>query len=221
MSTILSTLFAADYPFLDILWTMLIFFLWVMWFWLLIVIIGDVFRRRDIGGGKKTIWLIFILFVPFIGVLAYVLSNSDSMAERNMERAQGDQAQFDNYVRDDRRQRRRCRRDRQGEAAARLRRDHAGGVRRDQGQGARVSGPERRARMSELAPVDYLIVAFPGNQFKGRDRAGACGSRGEGNDPNHRPRLRRQGRGRQHRARSSSPTSIPRSGRASRTWASR
>ena len=100
MSTILSTLFAADYPFLDILWTMLIFFLWVMWFWLLIVIIGDVFRRRDIGGGKKTIWLIFILFVPFIGVLAYVLSNSDSMAERNMQRAQKDQAQFDTYVRE-------------------------------------------------------------------------------------------------------------------------
>ena len=87
VSTILSTLFAADYPFLDVLWTMLIFFLWVMWFWLLIVIIGDVFRRRDIGGGKKTIWLIFILFVPFIGVLAYVLANSDGMAERNMERA--------------------------------------------------------------------------------------------------------------------------------------
>ena len=100
MSTILSTLFAADYPFLDILWTMLIFFLWVMWFWLLIVIIGDVFRRRDIGGGKKTIWLIFILFVPFIGVLAYVLANSDSMAERNMERAQKEQAQFDTYVRE-------------------------------------------------------------------------------------------------------------------------
>ena len=55
MSTILSTLFAADYPFLEVLWTMLIFFLWVMWFWLLIVIIGDVFRRHDIGGGKKTI----------------------------------------------------------------------------------------------------------------------------------------------------------------------
>jgi hypothetical protein len=100
VSTILSTLFAADYPFLDILWTMLIFFLWVMWFWLLIVIIGDVFRRRDIGGGKKTIWLIFILFVPFIGVLAYVLTNSDSMAERNMERARRDRAQFDDYVRE-------------------------------------------------------------------------------------------------------------------------
>jgi hypothetical protein len=100
VSTILSTLFAADYPFLDILWTMLIFFLWVMWFWLLIVIIGDVFRRRDIGGGKKTIWLIFILFVPFIGVLAYVLSNSDGMAERNMERARSQRAQMDDYVRE-------------------------------------------------------------------------------------------------------------------------
>jgi len=82
------------------LWTMLIFFLWVMWFWLLIVIIGDVFRRRDIGGGKKTIWLIFILFVPFIGVLAYVLANSDGMAERNLERARSQQAQMDTYVRE-------------------------------------------------------------------------------------------------------------------------
>jgi hypothetical protein len=100
VSTILSTLFAADYPFLDVLWTMLIFFLWIMWFWLLIVIIGDVFRRRDVGGGKKTIWLIFILFVPFIGVLAYVLANSDGMAERNMERARSDRAQMDEYVRE-------------------------------------------------------------------------------------------------------------------------
>ncbi len=138
MSTILSTLFAADYPFLDILWTMLIFFLWVMWFWLLIVIIGDVFRRRDIGGGKKTIWLIFILFVPFIGVLAYVLANSDGMAERNLERARSQQAQMDDICPRDRRQRWRRRGDRQGEGAARLRRDHAGGVRRDQGQGPRV-----------------------------------------------------------------------------------
>jgi Phospholipase_D-nuclease N-terminal/Short C-terminal domain len=100
VSTILSTLFAADYPFLEVLWTMLIFFLWVMWFWLLIVIIGDVFRRHDIGGGKKTIWLIFILFVPFVGVLAYVLSNSQGMAERNMERARSQRAQMDDYVRE-------------------------------------------------------------------------------------------------------------------------
>ena len=138
MSTILSTLFAADYPFLDILWTMLIFFLWVMWFWLLIVIIGDVFRRRDIGGGKKTIWLIFILFVPFIGVLAYVLANSDGMAERNMERAR--KIRHSSTPTSARPQEAAARRgDRQGEAAARLRRDLAGGVRRDQGQGPRVT----------------------------------------------------------------------------------
>lgn len=96
----MSTIFAADYPLLDVFWTLLIFFLWVMWFWLLIGIIGDVFRRRDIGGGKKTVWLIFVLFVPFLGVLAYVLANSDGMAERNMERARAQQAQMDDYVRE-------------------------------------------------------------------------------------------------------------------------
>lgn len=96
----MSAIFAADYPFLDVLWTLIIFFLWVMWFWLLIGIIGDVFRRRDIGGGKKTVWLIFMLFVPFVGVLAYVLANSDGMAERNLERARAQQAQVDAYVRE-------------------------------------------------------------------------------------------------------------------------
>jgi Phospholipase_D-nuclease N-terminal/Short C-terminal domain len=95
-----SAIFAADYPFLEVLWTLLVFFLWVMWFWLLIGIIGDVFRRRDIGGGKKTVWLVFLLFVPFLGALAYVLSNSESMAERNMERARAQRTQFDDYVRE-------------------------------------------------------------------------------------------------------------------------
>jgi hypothetical protein len=80
-------LIAADYPFLDILWTMLIFFLWVSWFWLLIVVIGDVFRRHDIGGGKKTLWLIVLLFLPFLGVFAYLISNSEGMAKRSEERA--------------------------------------------------------------------------------------------------------------------------------------
>jgi hypothetical protein len=95
-----SAIFAADYPFLEVFWTLIVFFLWIMWFWLLISIIGDVFRRRDIGGGKKTIWLIFMLFVPFVGVLAYVLVNSDSMAERNLERARAQQQQVDAYVRE-------------------------------------------------------------------------------------------------------------------------
>jgi hypothetical protein len=95
-----SAIFAADYPFLEVFWTLIVFFLWVLWFWLLISIVGDVFRRRDIGGGKKTLWLIFMLFVPFVGVLAYILVNSDSMAERNLERARAQQAQMDTYVRE-------------------------------------------------------------------------------------------------------------------------
>ena len=91
---------AADYPFLDVLWTMLVIFAWVIWFWLLIVVFGDLFRRRDIGGGKKVVWCIFVIFLPFIGVFAYLIANGDGMAQRNAERAQAQQAQFDSYVRD-------------------------------------------------------------------------------------------------------------------------
>jgi hypothetical protein len=89
---------AADYPFLEILWTMLVIFAWVIWFWLLIGVIADLFRRRDIGGGKKTVWLIFLIFVPFLGVFAYLIANSEGMAERSAERAQAQQTQFDDYV---------------------------------------------------------------------------------------------------------------------------
>jgi hypothetical protein len=70
----------------------------VIWFWLLIGVIADLFRRRDIGGGKKTVWLIFLIFVPFLGVFAYLIANSEGMAERSAERAQAQQAQFDDYV---------------------------------------------------------------------------------------------------------------------------
>jgi hypothetical protein len=89
----------ADYPFLDVLWTLLIIFAWVIWFWMLIIVIGDVFRRHDIGGLKKAIWLVFIIFLPFIGVFAYLIANGDGMAQRNAERAQAQRAQFDDYVR--------------------------------------------------------------------------------------------------------------------------
>ena len=91
---------AADYPFLDVLWSMLVFFLWVAWFILLFHIVGDIFRRRDASGGKKTLWLIFVLFLPFLGVFAYLIANSDDMARRNIEQAQSHRAQFDEYVRE-------------------------------------------------------------------------------------------------------------------------
>ena len=90
---------AADYPFLDILWTMLIFFLWITWFWLLITVFADVFRRDDISGVSKTLWLIFVILVPFLGVFVYLISQGDDMAKRNMDRAQAQQAQMDDYVR--------------------------------------------------------------------------------------------------------------------------
>jgi hypothetical protein len=77
---------AADYPFLDVLWTMLIFFVWMSWFLLLFHVIGDVFRRRDASGGKKTLWLIFLLFVPFLGAFAYLIANGEGMAQRSAER---------------------------------------------------------------------------------------------------------------------------------------
>jgi hypothetical protein len=88
----------ADYPFLEVLWTMLVFFVWVAWFMLLFRIVGDVFRRRDISGGMKTLWLLFVLFVPFLGVFIYLIANSDEMAQRDLERAKAAQAQFNDYV---------------------------------------------------------------------------------------------------------------------------
>ena len=78
---------AADYPFLDVLWTLVVFFLWISWLMLLFHVIGDVFRRRDMGGGSKTLWLIVLLFVPFLGVFAYLIANSDGIAERNAAQA--------------------------------------------------------------------------------------------------------------------------------------
>jgi hypothetical protein len=92
------TLFAADYPFLNILWSMIIFFAWVAWIWVLIVIIGDLFRRHDASGWKKAAWVVLLIILPFLGVLFYLITNSSGMAERSAQAAQANQAQFDNYV---------------------------------------------------------------------------------------------------------------------------
>ena len=90
---------AANYPFLDVMWTMLVFFAWVIWFWLLITIFADIFRRHDIGGGTKALWVVFVIILPFLGVLIYLIAESKGMAERNMERAQAAQTQADDYIR--------------------------------------------------------------------------------------------------------------------------
>jgi general stress protein CsbA len=90
---------AADYPFMDVLWTMIIFFAWVAWIWMLIVIFTDVFRRRDIGGWAKAAWIVFMIVLPFIGVLAYLIAEHDGMAQRQAEAQQQVQQQTDEYIR--------------------------------------------------------------------------------------------------------------------------
>ena len=91
---------AADYPFLDVLWTMLIFFAWVIWFWLLITVFADLFRRRDISGWGKAGWIIFVIILPYLGVLIYLIAQHQGMTDRNLEQAQTAQSQFDAYVKD-------------------------------------------------------------------------------------------------------------------------
>ena len=90
---------AADYPFLDLFWTMLLFFLWIMWIWLLITIFGDIFRRHDTSGWVKTAWIIFVIVLPFLGVFIYLITQNVGITERNLERARAEREHFDDYVR--------------------------------------------------------------------------------------------------------------------------
>ena len=91
---------ASNYPFLDVVWTMFIFFGWIIWFWLLFTVFGDVFRRSDLSGWGKTGWIVFTIVLPFLGVFVYLITQSSGMTERNIERGQAQQAQLDDYVRD-------------------------------------------------------------------------------------------------------------------------
>jgi hypothetical protein len=67
-------LYASDYPFLDVFWTMLVFFGWVIWFWLLITVFADLFRRHDISGWGKAGWTAFVIVLPFLGVFIYLIA---------------------------------------------------------------------------------------------------------------------------------------------------
>ena len=91
-------LIASDYPFLDIFWSMLIFFCWVIWIWMVIAIFIDIFGRHDVSGWAKAAWSVFIIVLPFLGVLIYLIANSDGMAQRKMGQVQAQQAEFDSYV---------------------------------------------------------------------------------------------------------------------------
>jgi general stress protein CsbA len=89
---------ATDYPFLNILWSMIVFFAWVAWIWIVITLFGDIFRRRDIGGWAKAAWVVFIIVVPFLGTLVYLIAQHDGMAERSRQAAEAQQQQMSEYV---------------------------------------------------------------------------------------------------------------------------
>ena len=119
-------LFAADYPFLNIFWTMILFFFWVAWIWILVGIVADVFRRHDASGWVKAMWLFVLIFVPFLGVLAYLIVNGKGMAERHAAQAAASRRNSTSYVQSvaatQRRRRARSRRPRRCSTAARSRR---------------------------------------------------------------------------------------------------
>ncbi|MFT3851790.1 MAG: SHOCT domain-containing protein [Ilumatobacteraceae bacterium] len=93
------TMFAYDYPLLGFFWTVLMVFLWVAWIILLIRIFGDIFRNRDMGGGAKAFWSIFVIIFPLLGTLIYLIAHGSGMARRDQQQAQQAQEAFDQYVR--------------------------------------------------------------------------------------------------------------------------
>ena len=93
-------LVAADYPFFDVFWSIVVFFAWLAWIWIAITCFADIFRRHDIGGWHKAVWVVFIIVVPFLGVLVYLIAQHDGMRERTLAQAKAQQAAMDQYVRE-------------------------------------------------------------------------------------------------------------------------
>ncbi len=92
-------LIAADYPFMDVFWSMLIFFLWFAWLLLLFRIFADIFRRHDISGWGKAAWCVFVIALPFLGVFVYLIAEGKDMGHRDMEQSAAQRAEFDDYIR--------------------------------------------------------------------------------------------------------------------------
>jgi len=89
---------ASSYPLLDVFWTIFLFFLWVMWFWILISVFIDIFRSHDLSGVGKALWFLFVLLIPLIGVLVYLIVRGGSMHERTARQAQQQDQAFREYV---------------------------------------------------------------------------------------------------------------------------
>jgi hypothetical protein len=90
---------ATNYPFLEIFWTILIFSAWVVWIWMAVTVLADIFRRHDLSGWGKAAWTIFVVALPFLGVIVYLLGHSQGMAERSNKETEAAQSQLDDYVR--------------------------------------------------------------------------------------------------------------------------
>jgi hypothetical protein len=90
---------ASSYPFLDVFWTMMVFFLWILWLWILFTVFADIFRRDDLSGWGKAGWIVFTIVFPYLGVFIYLITQNDGITKRNLERANAQRAQFDDYVR--------------------------------------------------------------------------------------------------------------------------
>jgi high-affinity K+ transport system ATPase subunit B len=89
---------ATSYPFLEVFWTMLIFFAFIVWIWILITVLADIFRRHDTSGFAKVAWIIFIIVLPYLGVFVYLIAEHKGMTERAVKHQSDAQAQFDQYV---------------------------------------------------------------------------------------------------------------------------
>jgi hypothetical protein len=89
---------ASSYPILDFFWTMLIFFCFVIWIFILFQILVDIFRSHDMGGFEKALWVIFIIFLPFLGVLVYLIARGHKMQEHQLQAAKQQKQEFDSYV---------------------------------------------------------------------------------------------------------------------------
>ncbi|HEX6952792.1 MAG TPA: SHOCT domain-containing protein [Gaiellaceae bacterium] len=89
----------AAYSFGDVMWTMFVFFAWILFFWLLFGVFGDLFSRHDVSGWAKAGWTVFVIILPFLGIFVYLISQGKGMGERAQQRAQAQQTQMDDYVR--------------------------------------------------------------------------------------------------------------------------
>jgi ABC-type multidrug transport system fused ATPase/permease subunit len=89
-----------SYPLLGAFWTIFEIFLWVIWIWILIYVFIDIFRSRDLSGGAKALWFIFVLFIPLIGVLVYLIARGGEMHERAVQQAQAQNEAARDYIRE-------------------------------------------------------------------------------------------------------------------------